>query len=189
MLNEVPGAFLFMFVSPEDVRSCNRSDANHSPEVLFDDAHLPDQAAALAALSLGNERCARLSPGLRRTGLRYTGLRWLARGQIRRCRRPRRQSRTWSSRMSHLVHAGQFHQGRDKEKYQGRSALELHVDLDHLHSVLRFEAFGVEERVRIPHVSGHGEDIAEENPGPILIGDAQQLAVRVVGDTARSGER
>ncbi|MDN5659815.1 MAG: M20 family metallopeptidase [Brevibacterium aurantiacum] len=50
VLNEVPGAVLFMFVSPEDVDPATAA-TNHSPEVLFDDAHLPDQAAALATLA------------------------------------------------------------------------------------------------------------------------------------------
>ncbi|GEB22979.1 M20 metallopeptidase family protein [Brevibacterium aurantiacum] len=50
VLNEVPGAFLFMFASPEDVDPATAA-TNHSPEVLFDDAHLPDQAAALATLA------------------------------------------------------------------------------------------------------------------------------------------
>ena len=50
VLNEVPGAFLFFFVSPEGVDPATAA-TNHSPEVLFDDAHLPDQAAALATLA------------------------------------------------------------------------------------------------------------------------------------------
>ncbi|MDN6373369.1 MAG: M20 family metallopeptidase [Brevibacterium aurantiacum] len=50
VLNEVPGAFLFMFVSPDDVDPATAA-TNHSPEVLFDDAHLPDQAAALATIA------------------------------------------------------------------------------------------------------------------------------------------
>lgn len=50
VLNEVPGAFLFFFVSPEGVDPATAA-TNHSPEVLFDDAHLPDQAAALANLA------------------------------------------------------------------------------------------------------------------------------------------
>ena len=50
VLNEVPGTFLFLFVSPEDVDT-ETAATNHSPEVLFDDAHLPDQAAALATLA------------------------------------------------------------------------------------------------------------------------------------------
>lgn len=50
VLNEVPGTFLFLFVSPEGVDP-ETAATNHSPEVLFDDAHLPDQAAALATLA------------------------------------------------------------------------------------------------------------------------------------------
>lgn len=50
VLNEVPGAFLFLFVSPDGVDPATAA-TNHSPEVLFDDAHLPDQAAALATLA------------------------------------------------------------------------------------------------------------------------------------------
>lgn len=50
VLNEVPGTFLFLFVSPEDIDP-ETAATNHSPEVLFDDAHLPDQAAALATLA------------------------------------------------------------------------------------------------------------------------------------------
>lgn len=50
VLNEVPGAFFFMFVSPDDVDPATAA-TNHSPEVLFDDAHLPDQAAALAIIA------------------------------------------------------------------------------------------------------------------------------------------
>ncbi|PCC49180.1 M20 metallopeptidase family protein [Brevibacterium aurantiacum] len=50
VLNEVPGAFFFMFVSPDDVDPATAA-TNHSPEVLFDDAHLPDQAAALATIA------------------------------------------------------------------------------------------------------------------------------------------
>lgn len=50
VLNEVPGAFLFFFVSPEGVDPATAA-TNYSPEVLFDDAHLPDQAAALATLA------------------------------------------------------------------------------------------------------------------------------------------
>ncbi|WP_209372316.1 M20 metallopeptidase family protein [Brevibacterium renqingii] len=50
VLNEVPGTFLFLFVSPEGVDPATAA-TNHSPEVLFDDGHLPDQAAALATLA------------------------------------------------------------------------------------------------------------------------------------------
>jgi amidohydrolase len=50
VLEEVPGAFVFFFVSPDEVDP-ETAATNHSAEVLFDDAHLPDQAAALAALA------------------------------------------------------------------------------------------------------------------------------------------
>ena len=50
VLEEVPGTFLFFFVSPDGVDP-DTAAMNHSPEVLFDDAHLPEQAAALAALA------------------------------------------------------------------------------------------------------------------------------------------
>ncbi|WP_152348465.1 M20 metallopeptidase family protein [Brevibacterium sp. CFH 10365] len=50
VLEQVPGAFVFFFVSPEGIDP-ETAAINHSPEVLFDDAHLPDQAAALATLA------------------------------------------------------------------------------------------------------------------------------------------
>lgn len=50
VLEQVPGAFLFLFVSPDGVDP-ETAATNHSPEVLFDDSHLPDQAAALATLA------------------------------------------------------------------------------------------------------------------------------------------
>lgn len=50
VLEEVPGAFVFLFVTPEGIDP-ETAAVNHSPEVLFDDAHLPDQAAALATLA------------------------------------------------------------------------------------------------------------------------------------------
>ena len=50
VLEEVPGAFVFLFVTPEGVDP-DTAAVNHSPEVLFDDRHLPDQAAALATLA------------------------------------------------------------------------------------------------------------------------------------------
>ena len=50
VLQEVAGAFLFFFVSPQGVDP-ETAATNHSPQVLFDDAHLPDQAAALATLA------------------------------------------------------------------------------------------------------------------------------------------
>lgn len=51
ILNEVPGTFFFLAASPPDVDH-NTCAWNHSPEVLFEDAVLGDQAAALAALAL-----------------------------------------------------------------------------------------------------------------------------------------
>lgn len=50
VLEQVPGAFVFFFVSPEGIDPATAA-TNHSPEVQFDDAHLPDQAAALATLA------------------------------------------------------------------------------------------------------------------------------------------
>ncbi|RAC09027.1 amidohydrolase, partial [Burkholderia multivorans] len=38
------------FVTPDGVDP-ETAAVNHSPEVLFDDPHLPDQAAALATLA------------------------------------------------------------------------------------------------------------------------------------------
>lgn len=50
VLEQVPGAFMFFFVTPEGIDPGSAA-TNHSPEVQFDDAHLPDQAAALATLA------------------------------------------------------------------------------------------------------------------------------------------
>ncbi|WP_432791185.1 M20 family metallopeptidase [Brevibacterium sp. K11IcPPYGO002] len=50
VLEQVPGAFVFFFVTPEGIDP-ETAATNHSPEVQFDDAHLPDQAAALATLA------------------------------------------------------------------------------------------------------------------------------------------
>ncbi|MCQ9389888.1 M20 family metallopeptidase [Brevibacterium sp. 50QC2O2] len=50
VLEEVPGAFLFFQVSPEHIDPAQAA-TNHSPLVEFDDALLPDQAAALAGLA------------------------------------------------------------------------------------------------------------------------------------------
>lgn len=50
VLGEVPGAFIFLQCSPEDVDP-ETAAINHSPEVVFDDAILPDQAAALATIA------------------------------------------------------------------------------------------------------------------------------------------
>ena len=48
VLNEVPGTFIALTTSPPDV-DLRTAEWNHSPRVLFDDAVLGDQAAALAA--------------------------------------------------------------------------------------------------------------------------------------------
>ncbi|WP_226532421.1 M20 metallopeptidase family protein [Microbacterium paraoxydans] len=52
VLEQVPGAFLFLRATPVDLDLENASP-NHSPTVVFDDAVLADQAAALAAFALG----------------------------------------------------------------------------------------------------------------------------------------
>jgi len=52
VLEQVPGAFLFLRATPADV-DLETASPNHSPTVVFDDAVLADQAAALAALALG----------------------------------------------------------------------------------------------------------------------------------------
>lgn len=51
VLERVPGAFLFLGASPDGVDPATAA-WNHSPTVLFDDAVLGDQAAALAAMAL-----------------------------------------------------------------------------------------------------------------------------------------
>nr|WP_172601951.1 M20 family metallopeptidase [Quadrisphaera granulorum] len=51
VLDRVPGAFLFLGASPDGVDPAT-TPWNHSPLVLFDDAVLGDQAAALAAMAL-----------------------------------------------------------------------------------------------------------------------------------------
>ncbi|MCU1574884.1 MAG: family peptidase [Micrococcaceae bacterium] len=50
VLNEVPGTFMFLSCSPQDV-NLESAAWNHSPFVLFDDAVLGDAAAALAQLA------------------------------------------------------------------------------------------------------------------------------------------
>ena len=50
VLNEVPGTFIFLCASPPDVDP-ETAAYNHSPLVMFDDAVLADQAAALAAVA------------------------------------------------------------------------------------------------------------------------------------------
>lgn len=51
VLQQVPGTFFFLQCSPPQVDPATAA-YNHSPEVLFDDAVLGDQAAALAMLAL-----------------------------------------------------------------------------------------------------------------------------------------
>ncbi|MGQ7296217.1 M20 metallopeptidase family protein [Quadrisphaera sp. KR29] len=51
VLQRVPGAFLFLGASPDGVDPATAA-WNHSPLVVFDDAVLADQSAALAALAL-----------------------------------------------------------------------------------------------------------------------------------------
>lgn len=50
VLDEVPGAFYFLFATPEGIDP-ETAAMNHSPHVRFDDAVLADQAASLAALA------------------------------------------------------------------------------------------------------------------------------------------
>ncbi|KKI19676.1 MULTISPECIES: M20 metallopeptidase family protein [unclassified Leucobacter] len=50
VLNEVPGAFVMLATSPPD-SDHTTAEFNHSPRVIFDDAVLGDQAAALATLA------------------------------------------------------------------------------------------------------------------------------------------
>ncbi|MEQ6897193.1 M20 family metallopeptidase [Microbacterium sp. KR10-403] len=51
VLDEVPGAFVFVGATPTGMRP-EDAEMNHSPRAVFDDAILGDQAAALAALAL-----------------------------------------------------------------------------------------------------------------------------------------
>jgi amidohydrolase len=51
VLDEVPGAFVFLGATPDDVDPAH-AEMNHSPRARFDDSVLGDQAAALAALAL-----------------------------------------------------------------------------------------------------------------------------------------
>ena len=53
VLEEVPGAFLFLGATPAGIDP-DEAEMNHSPRALFDDAVLADQAAALAALALAH---------------------------------------------------------------------------------------------------------------------------------------
>lgn len=50
ILNEVPGAFLFLGACPED--DWRHAPANHSPQARFDDEVLPDAALLLAELAV-----------------------------------------------------------------------------------------------------------------------------------------
>lgn len=50
VLNEVPGTFIALMTSPPDADS-STIEWNHSPRVVFDDAVLGDQAAALASVA------------------------------------------------------------------------------------------------------------------------------------------
>ena len=50
VLNEVPGAFVMLATSPPE-SDHTAAEFNHSPRVVFDDAVLGDQAAALAMLA------------------------------------------------------------------------------------------------------------------------------------------
>nr|WP_274637642.1 M20 family metallopeptidase [Microbacterium bovistercoris] len=51
ILNEVPGAFVFLGATPADLDPAE-AEMNHSPRAVFEDGVLGDQAAALAALAL-----------------------------------------------------------------------------------------------------------------------------------------
>ena len=53
VLNEVPGAFLFLGTTPDGLDPAT-AEMNHSPRAVFDDGVLGDQAAALAALALSH---------------------------------------------------------------------------------------------------------------------------------------
>lgn len=50
VLNEIPGAFYFLFATPDGIDPATAA-MNHSPHVLFDDGVLADQAASLALLA------------------------------------------------------------------------------------------------------------------------------------------
>ena len=53
VLHEVPGAFCFLQASPPEIDP-ETAETNHSPRVLFDDAVLADEAAALAVLAFAH---------------------------------------------------------------------------------------------------------------------------------------
>lgn len=50
VLDEVPGTFVGLFTSPPEMKA-EEIEWNHSPRVVFDDAVLADQAAALAVIA------------------------------------------------------------------------------------------------------------------------------------------
>ena len=51
VLEKVPGTFIGLGATPPDLPSELRGETNHSPRVVFDDAVLGDQAAALAVMA------------------------------------------------------------------------------------------------------------------------------------------
>ncbi|MFE3179115.1 M20 family metallopeptidase [Amycolatopsis sp. NPDC059235] len=53
VLNEVPGAFIFLGTTPDGIDP-DAAEMNHSPRAIFDDSVLGDQAAALATLALSH---------------------------------------------------------------------------------------------------------------------------------------
>lgn len=53
VLNEIPGAFIFLGTTPNGTDP-DTAEMNHSPRAVFDDSVLPDQSAALAALALSH---------------------------------------------------------------------------------------------------------------------------------------
>ncbi|WP_409185809.1 M20 family metallopeptidase [Amycolatopsis sp. VS8301801F10] len=53
VLNEVPGAFIFLGTTPEG-ENADTAEMNHSPRAVFDDNVLADQSAALASLALSH---------------------------------------------------------------------------------------------------------------------------------------
>lgn len=67
ILNEVPGAFIFLGATPEGIDP--RTASNHSPRVQFDDTGLSDHAAALATLAW--QRLHRASADSNEAGLSY----------------------------------------------------------------------------------------------------------------------
>jgi hippurate hydrolase len=51
VLERVPGTFVFLSATPEEIDHATAA-GNHSPRVMFDDALLADQAAALSHLAI-----------------------------------------------------------------------------------------------------------------------------------------